>query len=176
MAGRLKWYALILLVIVAIPATVIPFVLSRSRPAFRSFDEMTPADIARLEVRLFNLKAIVPASAEGETVPDTVGPFEARPDDIGPLVALLQGAKELAEMPPGPWLGEYRLTLTSGRKQRVRVKFGGNPARPGEYKVWYRIGADQLVDDEKAPGFEATCSARAFVAAVAAAERKAVGR
>src|SRR5262245_8543540 len=120
MAGRGKWYILILLAIVAVPATLIPFVLSRSRPELRSFDEVNPADVTRLEVRLFNLRAIVPASPDGETVPDTVGPFDARPDDIAPLLALLKGAKELPELPPGPWLGEYRLTLTTGRTQRVR--------------------------------------------------------
>ena len=176
MAGRLKWYALILLGIVAVPVAVIPYVLNRSRPAFRSFDDVTPADVARLEVRLFNLRAIVPATAEGETVPDTVGPFDAKPEDFGPLLTLLQGAKELQELPPGPFLGEYRLTLKSGRTQRVRVRFGGNPAKPEEFKVRFRVGADQFAEDVSAPGFEATCTAREFVAAVAAAERRAAAR
>src|SRR5437870_1614394 len=99
MAGRWKWYVLILLVIVAVPATVLPIVLDFSQPAFRSVDEVTPADVTRLEVRLFNLRAVFPQTQDGETVPDMVGPFDARPEDVAGLLGLLKGAKPVSEMP-----------------------------------------------------------------------------
>jgi hypothetical protein len=178
MAGRLKWYILILLGIVAIPATVITLLLYRYRPEFHSIDELDPAAVAKLKIRLFNLRAILPPPGEGEpAVPDTIGPFEAQPDDVPSLVALLKGSKPLPEMPPGPFLAEYWFTFSNGREQRIRVKFSGSPAKPEAYRVLFRIGGGQVAgEQDSAPGFEAPCTAAAFVAAVAAAERKATGK
>lgn len=168
MAGRGKWYALILLGIVAVPAVTVPFLLDLSRPEFTSVDDVDPGDVSRIDVRLFNLRSVVPPTADGEAAPDTVGPFDAEREDYPVLLGLLKGARKVTEMPPGPWLGQYEIRLTNGRTQRVRIKFSGNPAKPEALTVWFRI-ANSLE-------FQAAGTVKEFVSAVAAAERKAKPR
>jgi hypothetical protein len=168
MGGRWKWYALILLGIAAVPAVILPFVLDFSRPEFQSVDDVDPANVGQLEVRLFNLKAVVPPPAEGETTPDTVGPFVVRREDVATILGLLKGARKVDEMPTGPFLGQFAITLNTGRTQRIRVKFSGNPARPESLSVWFRI-ANRL-------DFEAKGTAREFVATIVKAEKKVATR
>src|SRR5437868_1373192 len=99
MAGRGKWYALILLLVVAVPVVVLTLVLDLSRPVFPSVDDVDPGDVERLEVRLFNVREALPPPPEGESYPDALGPFDARHEDVSVLLGLLQGAKPVDRMP-----------------------------------------------------------------------------
>ena len=101
-------------------------------------------------------------------MPDQVGPFDARAEDVIGLLGLLKGAKQVPEMPAGSYAAQFEVHLKTGKPQRIRVKFSvGTPGKPETFRVWYRI-ANGLE-------YEAACTAPELVAAVVAAERKAKG-
>lgn len=88
------------------------FPLLQGRP-FNSVAELDPAQIARLEVRLYNRTEL----DEG----DDVGPYIAAPQDYE---RLLQPLREVPTVPEfsgatGPYLGEYRIVLKNGRKGTI---------------------------------------------------------
>ncbi len=89
---------------------------------FDSVDAIDPAAVKSLDVRLFNR-----AELDGGF---DVGPFRARPEDVPALLAPLTGLAPLAGPPAdarGPWLGEYRVRTTTGRRGTVRFYWSRRP-------------------------------------------------
>jgi hypothetical protein len=166
--NRIIWYSFILLVLLAVPVSLIPMMLKNSQPAFESLDSVKPDQIATLEIRLFNIQHIVPSMPDGGRAPDTIGPFTVKTEDVDGMLKELQGGTLQTSMPPTPWLGEYRFTLADGRKQTVRIRFGGgNPDQGVPHKVFFQINKELVFDTQT--------TVNRLVDKAAQAERKAKG-
>jgi hypothetical protein len=115
---------------------VIPLLQGR---AFDTPAELTAGDIESLRVHLLNRKEL-----DGG---EDVGPYFAAPEDFEALLAPLKAAEEVGEFPDaqGPFLGEYRVVLKSGRKEPIRLYWSRPPGvqpdgTPHPARLRFKIG------------------------------------
>jgi hypothetical protein len=123
--GRRTALLVLLLVLLVVPAVyllaffvVIP--LLQGQP-FQSPAELRAEDIKSLRVHLLNRKEL----DQGEDV----GPYYADPADYEALLAPLKTAAEVGQYPDarGPFLGEYRVLLNTGRKGTIKLYWSRSP-------------------------------------------------
>ena len=141
-----KRIALLVLALLALPVTLalVVFPMLSGLP-FESVDQLDPAEVESLSVRLLNRTEL-----DGG---DDVWPYFAAPQDYAALLDPLRRLPEVADFPDarGPWLGEYRVRTKDGRKGTIRLYWVRSP------------------EDERAlPGFEALYGGAAYRAATAA--------
>ena len=112
--GRRMAVLLFLLMLVPVVAAALVFP-ALSGSAFASAAEIDPAQVKWLSVRLLNRTELDGGS--------DVGPYYAAPEDVANLLKPLKAVPETDEFTGarGPWLGEYRVMLTSGRKGTIRL-------------------------------------------------------
>jgi hypothetical protein len=117
--GRRVALVLLLVVLLLVPCVylsamflVIPLLQGQ---AFDSPAELTPEAIQSLRFQLLNRKEL-----DGG---EDVGPYFAAAEDYEKLLAPLKSAAEVEQYPGarGPFLGEYRVVLKSGRKGTIKL-------------------------------------------------------
>jgi hypothetical protein len=112
----MRWVVVGVLVVLLLPAVVafvlVPLLLEQP---FESAEEIDPAAVKQLRVFVLNRKEL-----DGGR---DVGPYLAAAEDYPALLAPLREAHEVTSFPDarGPWLAEYRVLLTSGRKGTIRL-------------------------------------------------------
>lgn len=118
--------------------------------AFDSPAELTPENVRSLRVELHNRKEL-----DGGEI---VRPFYAAPEDYVRLLAPLKAAAEVGSYPDarGPFLGEYRVVLESGRKGTIRLYWSRPPGvgpgdAPPAARLRFQIG-DHLYEGAAAAG------------------------
>lgn len=148
----LRFLGLVALLPVLAIAVVFPAL--RGQP-FASADEIDPADLQWLSVRVFNRAEL----DGGEDVS-----FQAARPDFAGLLAPLRGATAVDGFPGaiGPWLGEYRMRTRTGRPARVQMYWHRDPFGPPNTPptVRFKLGTNLFQGG----------SAAAVVAAVEAAK------
>lgn len=109
---RVTLLALSLAVLLPVGSAVVLFPLLAGDP-YDSPDAIDPATVKSVRVILRNRKEL-----DGGDDAD----FLARPADVPGLLAPLRGLTPLDARPAvvGPWLGEYRIRTTGGRRGTVR--------------------------------------------------------
>lgn len=108
-------FAVVLLLIPAVYGLALLGIYLLQGQAFDSPAELTPENIRSLRVHLLNRKEL-----DGG---EDVGPYYAAAEDYEKLLAPLKGAAEVGSYPGtrGPFLGEYRVVLKSGRKGTIKL-------------------------------------------------------
>jgi hypothetical protein len=140
---RVTLLALSLAVLLPVGLAVVVFPLLAGDP-FDSPDAIDPAAVKSLEVRVLNRKEL-----DGG---EDIGPYFARPADVPALLAPLRGLTPLDAKPAvvGPWLGEYRIRTTGGRRGTVR--FYWHRTTPHADAAMAVTGAAVLRRPELVPG------------------------
>jgi hypothetical protein len=129
----MSFIAIPLLLLVVIP-TAWMIAKMTGKPAFETMTEVKIDEIARLEIRLFNLRE----SVQRDRKDDDLGPYIAKPEHHERLLAPLIRSEPSMELPPKMYLGEYRIQLKDGRQQSVRLSFvdrGPNTPRELAFKI-----------------------------------------
>jgi hypothetical protein len=128
----------LLLVPVVYGLALLGIYLLQGQP-FDSPAELTPENVRSLRVELHNRKEL-----DGGEI---VRPYYAAPEDYERLLAPLKAAAEVGSYPDarGPFLGEYRVVLESGRKGTIRLYWSRPPgaaAKNGlpETRLRFQIG------------------------------------
>lgn len=104
----------LLVLLVPVGLAVFLFPLMTAQP-FDAVEEIDPAEVTSLRVFVMNRKEF-----DGG---QDVGPYLAAAEDYPALLAPLRAAREVGPFADarGPWLAEYRVLLTSGRRGTIRV-------------------------------------------------------
>ena len=104
----------LLVLLVPIVLAFVLFPLLQEQP-FDSASDIDPTAVQSLRVFVLNRKEL-----DGG---QDVGPYLAATGDYSALLAPLREAREVATYPDarGPWLAEYRVLLTSGRRGTIRL-------------------------------------------------------
>lgn len=84
-----------------------------STPLGLTVDQIDPAEVGELRVQLLNL----PDRHED------IGPVFVLAEDIDTLLAPLRNAEELPDKPGLPFLGEYQVRFTDGRRLTIRLRW-----------------------------------------------------
>lgn len=129
----ISFIAIPLMLLIVIP-TAWMIAKMTGKPAFNTMTEVRIDDIARLEIRLFNLKE----SVQRDRKEDDLGPYIAKPEHYERLLAPLIRSQASVDLPPKMYLGEYRIQLKDGRQQSVRLSFvdrGPNTPRELVFKI-----------------------------------------
>jgi hypothetical protein len=104
--------------------------------AFNSVGEIDPAQIKWLTVRLYNR-----AELDGG---GDVGPYYASSEDYAKLLAPLESVPAVEEFvgARGPWLGEYRVMMTNGRRATIKLYWQRRPQDPptAPVKLRFQVG------------------------------------
>lgn len=132
---RLKWYALILGVVLAFAATWVTVAVFFAGPAFDSADRIDLAQVKDVEVLILN---------RPDGGPDVGSPREPHklPAAQWPAAfAPLRNAEPVDSLPPKIWLGKYTVTLADGRRQPIMLYY---LAGEKEKRVRFKIGPHQF--------------------------------
>ena len=142
---RVTLLALSLAVLLPAGLAVVVFPLLAGSP-YDSPDAIDPAAVKSLRVFVLNRKEL-----DGG---EDVGPYIARPADVPTLLAPLRGLTPLAEKPAvvGPWLGEYRIRTTGGRRATVRFYWTRLPGDGHADAVMALAGPGVFQRPELVPG------------------------
>ena len=126
--------------------------------AFDRVEELEAGNIRSLQVHILNRQGV-------DDGPD-VRPYSAAPEDFGPLLAAVKQVPEVADFSGvrGPWLGEYRVVTTAGRRGTIRFYWQPSPTGDprAEPVLRFQIGPHK---------FEGGGARRLIAAAEAAQER-----
>jgi hypothetical protein len=156
MGRRIAVITFFLLFIPVVTAALVFPALSQG--PFASADDIDPAKLKWLSVRLFNRTEL-----DGGV---DIGPYYAAADDYAGLLAPLRGAAPVDGFAEarGPWLGEYRMRTTDGRPATVRLYWHRRPQDPPTAlaRVRFQVGGKW---------FEGGPAAAVIAAADAAAAR-----
>ncbi|HET6573038.1 MAG TPA: hypothetical protein VFG68_05505 [Fimbriiglobus sp.] len=132
-------FAVVLLLVPAVYGLALVGARLLMGQAFESPAELTPANVRSLRVELHNRKEL-----DGGEI---VRPYYAAPEDYGRLLAPLKAAAEVGSYPDarGPFLGEYRVVLKSGRKGTIRLYWSRPPGvdaknAPHTARLRFQIG------------------------------------
>jgi hypothetical protein len=138
---RTGWkITLIVLALILLPVGLGFFVipLLQGMP-FDSPAELSPENVQSLRVHVLNRKEL-----DGG---EDLGPYYASAEDYERLLAPLKAAAAVGSYPDarGPFLGEYRVVLTSGRKGTIRLYWsrpssGGPGDAPPVARLRFQIG------------------------------------
>ncbi len=111
--------AVVLLVPLALIFGLFPLLMDGP---FDRVEELEVTNIQSLRVYILNRQGV-------DDGPD-VGPYFAAADDYAPLLAALKQVPEVAEFTGarGPWLGEYRVVTTAGRRGTIRFYWQPSPS------------------------------------------------
>jgi len=151
---NVKLIAAIVLLLLLVPVVFIAFIFPwLSQPAFRSVDEIDPAQIESLSVQLLNH----PAGLED------VRPTKMNPQDFAKLLEPLRNAERIDVQPPAAFNGEYKVRFQDGRRGTIRLRWArdafdystpiaavvgsageqfGNPPR-WRYTVYMQVGSEK---------------------------------
>ncbi len=142
---RATLLALSLAVLLPTGLAVVVFPLLAGSP-YDSPDAIDPAAVKSLRVFVLNRKEF-----DGG---EDIGPYVARPADVPALLAPLRGLTPLAEKPVvvGPWLGEYRVRTTGGRRATVRFYWTRLPGNGHADAVMALAGPAVFQRPELIPG------------------------
>ncbi|MGL6094261.1 MAG: hypothetical protein ACRC7O_00485 [Fimbriiglobus sp.] len=129
--------AVITFFLMLVPVGTAAFVFpALSQGPFASADDIDPAKLKWLSVRLFNRTDL-----DGGV---DIGPYYAAADDYAGLLAPLRGATPVNGFDDarGPWLGEYRMRTTEGRPATVRLYWHRGPQDPpsAPARVRFQVG------------------------------------
>ena len=122
--GRNIAVLVFLLMLVPVLAAALVFPALRSQP-FALVSEIDPAQVKWIKVQLVN-RTELDGGAD-------VGPFYADPSDHAKLLDALKDLKPVEAFggAKGPWLGDYRVMLTNGRRATLKLYWHRSPsARP----------------------------------------------
>jgi len=104
----------LLVLLVPLVLAFVLFPLLQEQP-FDAVGDIDPTAVQSLRVFVLNRKEL-----DGG---EDVGPYLAAAEDYTALLAPLREAREVPTFPDarGPWLAEYRVLLTSGRRGTIRL-------------------------------------------------------
>lgn len=125
-----------LLVPVGLIFLVFPYLLDEP---FTSVDDLDPAKVRSLRVHLLN-RTELDGGAD-------VGPFHAAAADFAGLLAPVRAVPEVPDFPNarGPWLGEFRVLTTDGRRGRIRFYWVRDPHHPSDPpRLRFQIGGTKF--------------------------------
>ena len=127
-----------------VPVLLLPAASSRLglfpllAPTFDTIGELDPAEIKTLRVHILN--------RDGLDGGPEVGPYVADPGDYAGLLKPLLSVPEVRDGfagRRGPWLGEYRVVLKSGRKGTVRL-YWSKPPTAAAAVLRFKIGPKEF--------------------------------
>lgn len=142
---RVTLLALSLAALLPAGLAVVVFPLLAGSP-FDSPDAIDPAAVKSLRVFVLNRKEL-----DGG---QDIGPYTARPADVPALLAPLRGLTPRDAKPAvvGPWLGEYRIRTTGGRRATVRLYWTRLPGGGHADAVMALAGPGVFQRPELVPG------------------------